>query len=470
MKGEITTAFILAGLTVLLVGSLVGSRLSKLALPPEEGEPQPTPTSIPQCHSGDCITDCLCRGNTPTECRLFCPKATVEPPADTATPYPPVTTPIITPVPAIPITTPVGPQQISLTFKPEDTGVSAKARVMFDPDRAFLIEAKLCNGQDGPCINPRECYRQFRLGGDPRVKNMSPTFNCTFKRDGDGNPFNPKAEYFAGCNLIELSADGKPVRQYSSCDAWGVSVSGPTKTITYRIPDAPTICPTLEGNGGFHVVVIPEGYTSLEDFRADAQIAIEQIKSTNLGSLLNKFSFLLYPILSESDDCQINGTFIGCNHEQIFTKQQLCDGHATLVIVNNANQFAASAELGVCPAKVTKNALRQRSAGYFAAHELSHCIGLNDEYDFKKIYKSDPFSGIPLYENCSEKPDPPVPATTVCPKWADKPYASDLGCFEGCTYSFWNRSQDKSIMEQGGAGKFNEVSLEKWAQFLSKYH
>ncbi len=34
----------------------------------------PTPTTVP-CNSGNCYNDCLCRGNTATECRAACPTA-----------------------------------------------------------------------------------------------------------------------------------------------------------------------------------------------------------------------------------------------------------------------------------------------------------------------------------------------------------------------------------------------------------
>lgn len=232
-------------------------------------------------------------------------------------------------------------------------------------------------------------------------------------------------------------------------------------------------CQPLVNNPGnkLKIAFLPEHYTDPDEFKIAARDAINQIKKTNLGSLINKMNFYFIYDFYQSYHVNPSQSYDGILWQKIHdTGANLCGADSSIVIDNPAS--CGNGNGGVAP--IGGLAIYVCGIGDIPVpHELGHALALlYDEYG----NANSPLV-VPDIDrtNCSfETSNNP---STPCPKWSGMPGA---GCYEGCGgggpkgYSRWYRSTQLSIMrgryEQPNISyTFNPPSLKAWEDILRNY-
>jgi hypothetical protein len=210
------------------------------------------------------------------------------------------------------------------------------------------------------------------------------------------------------------------------------------------------------------VVILPEGYTDLNDFMNDAKTVIFETKKTNLGVLWNKVNFWLLTDITVKFDHYFNcggiARAICWDSDKALKEQKRCPGGDTYLILVNNYTYGGSAYRGI-GAAISKSAL------WAGTHEFSHSIAsLDDEY----ILDDNPSApeGKMPGANCSNESSNRF--NTPCPKW-EQYLSAGVGCYPGCSYVDWFRPTMSSMMEDARVRYLNPPSLEGWKNALINY-
>ena len=221
-------------------------------------------------------------------------------------------------------------------------------------------------------------------------------------------------------------------------------------------------CEALVDNGSnkLKVAFLPENYANSSEFRSNALNAIDQIKKTNLGSLVNKMNFYVVNDFSQSYHDPPYRPFEGVQFRKIHdTGQSVCGANSSIVIDNPAKCGDGG---GVAVTGLSSYACG--SPAGLVPHELGHSIAsLEDEYG--DANSSQEGSYLPQ-ANCSDDPS--------CSKWKGM---TDVGCYQGCgtgsppNFGFknWYRPTEISIMRDIIVNEFNPPSLKAWEDLLKKF-
>ena len=220
-------------------------------------------------------------------------------------------------------------------------------------------------------------------------------------------------------------------------------------------------CEDLEVNGSnkLKVAFIPENWSSLQDFKEQARQAKERLRLTNLKPLVNKMNFYIVTDLSQK--FHFNNAK-GCNdvdHTKIYNVGQSACGADKSMVIDNPSYCE------ICGQAIIGLSAYVCHIGLSAVpHEFGHAIALlDDEYVYTWPITI-PNPGV----NCSDKKS--SSSSTPCSKWKN---TSNLGCYKGCTYDYWYRPTENSIMryetEPEGLN-FNAPSLKSWEDILNKYN
>jgi len=233
--------------------------------------------------------------------------------------------------------------------------------------------------------------------------------------------------------------------------------AGPTSAI--QIPS----CPNIEGDGPFTLVIIPDSYTDLAEFEADAKTTVGHIKGNNLDPAgLKKFTFRYSTDLSKDYRVTVNQRDVNFDVNLAKSTQQACAGNGLLVLSKKYPTREASMGIGGFSVMYSGYAVVLKHSLFVAMHELSHALaGVFDEYSFGTQANSSPVS-----YNCAGS------NRERCQEWAEK-FAGDpkVGCFQTCGYTNWYRSTQWSAMNNNPAemNYFNPPSVEMWNSFFAKY-
>tara|TARA_Y100000034_G_C6895865_1_gene412977 strand:- start:44 stop:1696 length:1653 start_codon:yes stop_codon:yes gene_type:complete len=202
-------------------------------------------------------------------------------------------------------------------------------------------------------------------------------------------------------------------------------------------------CETISGiakDDKINFVILPSGYESYNDFKADAKslltspdslLTIDPFKSNK-----DQFSFSLVDSsvdLECTTSCSNVENVVCCNNEKVIQEASQCHFDSVFVLINSADLCgSASTYAKVCA--------QHRVSNLALVHELGHSFaGLADEY----VYNNYDIGTV----------DAPNCAPTDCAKW--NPITDE--CIPGCTYDDLYRSSQDSIM-RSYTPVFNEVS------------
>lgn len=243
----------------------------------------------------------------------------------------------------------------------------------------------------------------------------------------------------------------------------------PTQTITETPTALPTNpaqidnCPNLEGSGSLTLVIIPDHYTSLDEFATDAQTAVNNLKNTNLpGSILNKFTFRYSSDITKDYNIHIDPQNIDLNLSLARLTQQDCDGDAFLILSKKYPTIASSAGAGGFSIISANMAVVFQHSLFVVPHELGHGLpGLFDEYNLG--VKSQEAAN---YYNCAGADQ------ARCQEWQQAfPNDNNIGCYQTCGYRDWYRSTQFSAMNNNPSfmNYYNPPSLKMWTDFMNLY-
>jgi len=249
-----------------------------------------------------------------------------------------------------------------------------------------------------------------------------------------------------------------------------VSTITPSAVPTTIIPSvAPTSaiqipnCPNIEGSGAYTLIIIPDHYSDLLEFEADAKAVVGYIKGNNLDpNGLAKFTFRYSSDLTKDYGISVSQQGVNLNVNLGKATQQACDGDGFLVISKKYANREASGGIGGFSVMYSGYSVVLEHSLFVAMHELSHALaGVFDEYSFGTAANSNPVS-----YNCAGS------NRERCEEWASK-YPNDpkVGCFQTCGYTNWYRSTQWSAMNNNPSemNYFNPPSVEMWNSFFAKY-
>lgn len=283
----------------------------------------------------------------------------------------------------------------------------------------------LCKQKDDPCKDfySEKCKNE---DGKDGVKECYKVGKCTERGDGTKCGWDPDKSSCGNC-IPKGGTDQNPPPD----------------------PNDPPNCTSIVGNGSKRVLFIPYRFSSASQFAKYTSLAIDNIRSTNLGNLYNNFSFSAYNNLTGSygcrDDVDINGNGkqFGCtDYSAIHKAMSECNASAALVIAN-VPDLGAYSSTGSGTATVKIGSIT------FSAHELGHAIAsLDDEYSYNITT-----STISPNANCSSE--------NSCSKW--RKTIQEIGCHPVCGFTNWYRSSIKSVMNKDG----NKNNLWNWPSLLS---
>lgn len=271
-----------------------------------------------------------------------------------------------------------------------------------------------------------------------------------------------------------LTINSNPVIQPTSTPA-EANLNTPTPAIspTQTTTEAPTAlptnpaqidnCPNIEGGGSLTLVIIPDHYTSLDEFAADAKTAVDYLKNTNLSSsILNKFTFRYSTDITKDYNIHIDPQNIDVNLSLARLTQQDCDGDAFLILSKKYPNIASSSGAGGFSMISANMAVVFQHSLFVVPHELGHGLpGLFDEYNLGVKSQE-----APSYYNCAGADQ------TRCQEWKQAfPNDENIGCFKTCGYRDWYRSTQFSAMNNNPSymNYYNPPSLKMWADFMNLY-
>lgn len=246
-----------------------------------------------------------------------------------------------------------------------------------------------------------------------------------------------------------------------------------TEPSTEIIPNSPTTlptnsnqidkCPDIEGSGSFVLVIIPDHYTDLNEFAADARAGVNYLKNTNLpNSILNKFTFRYSIDITKDYDILIDSQNTDLNLSLAKLIQHDCNGDAFVIISKKYPTVASSAGTGGFSILSANMAVILKHSLFVFPHEVGHGLpGLFDEYNFGLSSQEQA-----KYYNCAG------PNKTRCEEWKQAyPNDSNIGCFQVCGYRDWYRSTQFSVMNNNPdyLNYYNPPSLKMWSDFMSQY-
>ena len=222
-------------------------------------------------------------------------------------------------------------------------------------------------------------------------------------------------------------------------------------------------CEVLVDNGSnkLRIAFLPENYTNYSDFKPVVKTAIDQIKKTNLNSLVNKMNFYIVNDYNQSYHDPPYTPFDRIKFQKIHdTGQSVCGAESSIVIDNPAS-------CGYAGGGVAAWGLFSYACGPFGQvvpHELAHSIvWLSDEYGDANSPDGLGDTG----PNCSDD--------SSCTKWSNM---SGVNCLLGCGtgndpilgYKNWYRPSQESIMRASPNNFiFNPPSLKAWEDLLKKF-
>lgn len=232
-----------------------------------------------------------------------------------------------------------------------------------------------------------------------------------------------------------------------------------------------------------NLVIIPSRYENNRDgynyFREEVQRIIIDNASDKLDNyiskngdiktyitknglrLFEKINFWIYTDTSTTFDSDFSPLHWVSTLARASWIKSNCNGDYFLILHNVDNSSLSGQSEGQCQnpgiGAFTFNMYKN-----IPLHELGHCIaGLNDE---------EPVNSFQWEQaNCSSLPSEDQNKESPCPKWKNKPYADDVGCFKGCFKDNWYRPVPESIMKTISNSYFNAPSLEAWDNALQKY-
>lgn len=195
-------------------------------------------------------------------------------------------------------------------------------------------------------------------------------------------------------------------------------------------------------------LLIPSGYTNMEEFKQDVNKLILGTDSlSQIEPFKTNFDTLAFSYIEPNEElgcevgCRNIETMVCCDESKILKAAEQCHYDQIIVIINSkVGCGTASYYSRVC----SKSDLAPK----ILAHELGHSFGgLADEYVYAEFFDSYsiPESTIKQMPNCAEE---------GCEKWAD---ITDE-CHKGCTSADLYRPSKNSIMRYASNGIFNEVS------------
>lgn len=226
-----------------------------------------------------------------------------------------------------------------------------------------------------------------------------------------------------------------------------------------------TTCEHVAGDGPLRMILIPYGFTDLDEFRNYARQAAAQPGLTNLSEsplkIDQKFSYYIGLNNKAEYDCKevviSNDTTYLCNESIVDKTKQACNGYRAIVISKLDKWYGNAHYNGSI--RITTPILDQDRL--VVIHEMGHSIALlYDEYTSEKIASDIPLEGL----NCLPESD------TTCSAWSQ---FEGIDCLDGCSnYSNWKRPTDHSIMrganqDNPASRLFNPPSMHIWEKLFS---
>lgn len=262
----------------------------------------------------------------------------------------------------------------------------------------------------------------------------------------------------------------------------------PTPTPTASSPPPPPsqppatlpLCKPIKQNGDtgkLDVIILPDGFTDVDEFITSAGQVVTSMEKTNLPSqILDKFNY--YALTDLSVDYKVSKDKLGFDINIATKQSSRCNGDGHLIITKRYTSADTKGVVGVC--YMTKDLSSRKLSGIkssivlnetidAAPHEFGHCIAsLLDEYSFGRT--ANPSDEAPN-NNCSGQDT--SDANSLCSQWkVTYNNDPDIGCISTCGFSDWYRSIDKSVMDAYYSPAnpiFNRPSLDAWNSAMANY-
>ncbi|MBS3109176.1 hypothetical protein J4227_01450 [Candidatus Woesearchaeota archaeon] len=199
------------------------------------------------------------------------------------------------------------------------------------------------------------------------------------------------------------------------------------------------------------IVVIPANYGNIDDFIADSDSYISELRGHEFfGGYNDKMNYFRVEDI-EALSCNAQNRIIKCDESVVNSLASHCPNDFVLVIYNEGFLGTARSSSIMNLVKVTT---RDRSS--VILHELGHAIGnLAEEYEDEAYYSQYPGYDPADYPNCDY---------SGCNKWSINPV-----CEKGCTLGNYYRGTLTSVMRDLSDTSYGPINEDAMARALEGY-